>query len=83
MPQYYFQIKSGHIISEDEEGGDFPDLETARAYALRAAREFLVHSIRFDKIPPDCIVVADSSRRELLTVFLVEVVPENIKAQIR
>jgi hypothetical protein len=84
MPKYHFQQRMGHRVAEDDEGSDFPDIETARQYALRAARELLAESIRWNgKPPPDCIVVMDGEGRQIMTVLLVEVLPESIKALIR
>jgi hypothetical protein len=39
----------------------------------------LAESIKFDRLPPDAIIVADQSGGELLTVMMVEALPENIK----
>jgi hypothetical protein len=84
MPKYHFQQRAGHVVVEDEEGADFPDIETARQYALHAARELLAESIRWNgKPPPDCIAIIDGEGRQVMTVNLVEVLPENIKARIR
>ena len=59
------------------------DLGEARKWALTAARELLAHSIRFDRLPPDAIVVADESGGELLTVTTINVLPENIRRLLR
>jgi hypothetical protein len=84
MPKYHFQQRTGHGVVDDDEGSDFPDVESARHYALHAARELLAESIRWNvRPPPDCIVIMDGEGRDILTVLLVEVLPENIKAQIR
>jgi hypothetical protein len=84
MPKYHFQQRTGHSVVDDDEGSDLPDVEAARQYALRAARELLAESIRWhERPPPDCIVIMDGEGRDILTVLLIEVLPENIKAQIR
>jgi hypothetical protein len=31
MPKYHFQQRAGHGVVEDQEGADFPDIETALA----------------------------------------------------
>ena len=52
--------------------------------SLRAGRELLAESIKWSgRLPPDCIVILDNEGRDFLTVLLVEVLPENIKARIR
>lgn len=84
MPRYHFQQRTGQSVVDDDEGSEFPDVEAARHYALRAARELLADSIRWSgRPPPDCIVILDGEGRDILTVLLVEVLPENIKARIR
>ena len=50
MPLYYFDIKDGPDGGRDEDGMEFPDLETARATALRTLGE-----IAKDELPDgDC-----------------------------
>jgi hypothetical protein len=65
MPKYHFQQRADHSVVEDEEGADLPDIETARQYALHAARELLAESIRWNgKAPPDCIAIIDGEGRQ-------------------
>ena len=39
MPRYYFNIREGQELDEDEEGVELPDLETARAEAQATVEE--------------------------------------------
>ena len=40
MPRFFFHVRfDGHSQSRDELGLDFPDVETARAEAVRAAKD--------------------------------------------
>ena len=83
MPTYFFHSRQGDETFEDPEGTVLSDIQAARRYALSAAREFLAHSIRFDCLPPDAIIVADQSGRELLTVLTIEMLPDNIRKLLR
>jgi hypothetical protein len=78
MPRYYFHQQDETTITEDEEGSELPDLEAARQYALRGAREILSHSIRFETSPPDRLFIVNEDGDELLTVFITDVLPASI-----
>ena len=39
MPRYFFNIRDGYDVDEDEEGIELPDLEAARAEALATVEE--------------------------------------------
>ncbi len=39
MPRYYFNVRDGHELDEDDEGVELPDLETARAEAEATVAE--------------------------------------------
>jgi hypothetical protein len=41
MVRLYFHIREGERLSKDPEGAEYKDLETARAEAVRSARELL------------------------------------------
>lgn len=41
MIRLYFHIREGDRLSKDPEGAEFQDVETARAEAVRSARELL------------------------------------------
>lgn len=84
MPRYFFQLNEGNDVTEDIDGSELPDLEAARHYAVRAARELLAHAILWDRaLPPESIAVLDEDGRILLTVFTAEVLPDHIKKRIR
>src|SRR5215204_583370 len=63
MPKYHFHQRTGHRVVEDDEGSDFPDIETARQYALHAARELLAESIRWNGKPPPRLHCRNGRRR--------------------
>ncbi|HEV2080482.1 MAG TPA: hypothetical protein VGR19_11380 [Allosphingosinicella sp.] len=45
MPRYFFTIYDD-LVSEDEEGRDLPDVETAKAEAIKGARELMCEELR-------------------------------------
>ena len=46
MPRYYFHICNGSGFVEDEEGQELPDLEAARAFAVRSARSIMASDVQ-------------------------------------
>ena len=46
MPRYYFHICNGSGFVEDEEGQELPDLEAARAFAVRSARSIMSSDVQ-------------------------------------
>jgi Domain of unknown function (DUF6894) len=46
MPRFYFHVGNGNGFTEDEEGRELPDLESARAEAIRAARDIMASDVR-------------------------------------
>ena len=71
MPLYYFDSRDGDSFIEDEEGLEFPDIETARDQATAAladlARDVLPGSLRREL----GIEVRDEAREPLLRTILV------------
>jgi hypothetical protein len=60
------------------------DLQAARSYAVVAARELLAESIKHHGRPsPDALVIVDHDGKELLTVFMIDVLPEKIRLLLR
>jgi hypothetical protein len=66
MPRYFFNIREGFEVDEDEEGVELPDVEAARAEALATVEELRgelgadAHGIELE--------ITDESGRRLLTV---------------
>ena len=71
MPLYYFDSRDGDSFIEDEEGIEFPDIETARAQATAAladmAKDVLPGSLRREL----AIEVRDEQKQPLLRTCLV------------
>ena len=80
MGHFYFHLRVDGELQLDEEGQDFPDVPAARHEAEDAARELLAQAIRAgeDQIP-EGFVIADEEGREIDTVPLAAVLPENLK----
>ena len=45
MPRYFFNVHNSIGFVEDEEGRDFADLDSARAAALKGAREIIAEDV--------------------------------------
>jgi hypothetical protein len=42
MPRYFFQLRDGDtVLQDDEEGEELPNLDAVRLYAIQSARELL------------------------------------------
>ena len=65
MPLYFFNLRDGHELDEDEEGIELPDLEAARAEALATVEELRGQLADVDDI---MLEITDETGRRLLTV---------------
>ena len=65
MPRYFFNIRDGHDLDEDEEGIELPDIEAARAEALATVEELRDQLMDAGNIELD---ITDETGRRLLTV---------------
>jgi hypothetical protein len=69
MPRFFFHVRDGDDLTNDLEGTDFPDLESARADARTAAREILAEQIdRQGKLSKQIFEICDEAGRLLATV---------------
>jgi hypothetical protein len=66
MPRYFFNIREGFDVDEDEEGVELPDLEAARTEAFATVEE-LRHELGADAQGIE-LEITDESGRRLLTV---------------
>ena len=68
MPRYYFHVREGNELRRDAEGVDLPDLQAARARAVKEACR------RWSETPPDpahndqTFEIGDDAGRTVLTV---------------
>lgn len=65
MPLFFFNIRDGYELDEDEEGIELPDLEAARAEALAIVEELRDQLSDAANIE---LEIADESGQRLLTV---------------
>jgi hypothetical protein len=66
MPRFYFNVRDGRDLDEDEEGVELPDVEAARAEALATVEE-LRHELGQDAARIE-LEVTDAAGRRLLTI---------------
>lgn len=65
MPRFFFNIRDGYDLDEDEEGIDLPDIEAARAEALATVEELRDQLGDAGNIE---LEITDETGRRLLTV---------------
>ena len=70
MPLFYFNIREGTRFTEDEEGLEFPDLDTAEREAAEAAAK-----VARDRLPRSdardvTVEVLNEDRQRLITVTI-------------
>ena len=65
MPRFFFNIRDGHEVDEDDEGVELPDVEAARAEALATVEELRDELGDAGNIE---LEIVDESGRRLLTV---------------
>ena len=80
LPYFYLHVRAGDQLTPDDEGIDLPDFSAARREAIEAARELLAEAIKEGRAEvPEAFVIADEEGREIDTVPLAAVLPENLK----
>jgi len=65
MPRYYFNIRDGYDVDEDDEGIELPDIEAARAEALATVEELRDQLADAGDIE---LEITDETGRRLMTV---------------
>jgi hypothetical protein len=85
MARYFFHIKGGAGLIEDEEGSEFETAEDARTAAIRSLREIFAASVKSGADGPvvDAILIADESGQELVLLPLAEVLPRWFQIRMR
>jgi hypothetical protein len=74
MPLYFFHLYND-IISMDEEGTDFPDLDAAHANGIKEAREMMLDTVAEGRINfSHRIDIADASGAVVDSVMFSEAV---------
>jgi hypothetical protein len=68
-------ISNGHGFAEDDEGRDLPDDETARAEAVKGARDLMASELREGQLDLSSFIeVEDETHTLLFTVTFAEAV---------
>ena len=65
MPRFFFNIRDGYDVDEDEEGIELPDLEAARAEAIATVEELRDELRDAGNIE---LEIVDETGRRLLTI---------------
>jgi hypothetical protein len=65
MPRFFFNIRDGHDLDEDDEGVELPDVEAARAEAFATVEELRSELRDAGNIE---LEITDETGRRLLTV---------------
>ncbi len=70
MPRFYRHMQHGDQLIEDPEGIELPDLDAARADALRGVRGLLAEAIQkgTDGLLDDAVIITDEAGRELMRI---------------
>jgi hypothetical protein len=81
MIQYYFHLSTTtDDLIEDQEGADFPNLDSARQEALMAARELVADAVQTGReLSTDAIIIEDDNGRQLDQVKLLAVLPRSLR----
>ena len=67
MPRFFFHVRFDHLNrSRDELGLDFPDVETARAEAIRAAKDVRDEFVAQGQDPRDYAIEVENGSGELV-----------------
>ena len=68
MPRYFFNLRDGHNLDEDDEGVELPDFEAARAEAMATVEEIRDELSDGHATSNLELEVADETGRRLLTI---------------
>jgi hypothetical protein len=75
MPRFYFHVCNGTGFVQDEEGQEFPDLEAARAEAIRSARSIMSSEVHRGILDLSSFIeIEDEQSRHVLTLGFQEAV---------
>jgi hypothetical protein len=80
VPRFYFHLKTGETVIEDQDGSELADFEAAREEALTGARELWAEAIKSGSdLQAEAFVIADEDGREVMSLPLVEALPERLR----
>jgi hypothetical protein len=80
MGYFFFHLKKGADLVQDEEGIELPSVDEARRLALQTARELLADAIKFGKAKiPDAVVIADEIGQPVEVIPVAAVLPDSLR----
>ena len=80
VARFYFHLKTGDTLVEDQDGSELPDYEAARMEALAGARELWAEAIRGgNDVQVEAFVIADEDGRHVMSLPLAEALPERLR----
>jgi hypothetical protein len=78
MPLFFFHARHGETLTRDLEGTEWPDLDTARAEAIAAARELAADDLRANRpVRNFQIEIANGAGQQLAAVSAKDAVEPN------
>lgn len=81
MAKFFISFERAGQLSEDDEGQDLPDLETAKTAAIMSCRELLANDIRFaSKTPLEAVIITNEKREELARLLARDILPKQATA---
>ena len=66
MPRYYFHVCNGTGFVQDEEGQELPDLEAARAEAIRNARSIMASDVQRGMLDLSSFIEIEDANSQLV-----------------
>ena len=80
MTHFYFHIRDGTHLINDEEGIELPSSDHARAQALVAARDMVAGAIKANRdLGFDAVVIVDGQGNQITSVRAEEVLPKRLR----
>jgi hypothetical protein len=80
MARFYFHIRGGAHLINDEEGIELLSPDHARAQALSTARELVADAIKAGRdLIFDAVVIADEQGNEITSVPITEALPRRLR----
>jgi hypothetical protein len=66
VPRFYFHVCNGTGFVQDEEGQELPDLEAARAEAIRSARSIMASDVQRGMLDLSSFIEIEDSGHQLV-----------------
>ena len=72
MPRFYLHVCNGNGFVQDEEGQELPDLEAARAEAIRSARSIMASDVQRGMLDLSSFIEIENADRQLVHTLCFE-----------